>query len=400
MKLRTAFVSAALVGLVGVSAAGWWGSRHTTSSGLRLSLRSTSATVRTLPEDLTSRIDAMTLRLDEQPEDIVAAVMLSDALLRQARVTNRASLAMRAEAALTRVLREDAGNYAATQMMGAVYLSQHRFREAVAAAERARSMRPDDAVNFGIIGDGHLELGDYDRAFDAFDRMVQMKPGAAAYARVAYARELQGNVTGALEAMRLAVDATSAADREAVAWHRSQVGELLLQLGRVDEARREFALASEAFPGHPFAVAGAALVLEASGDLNGAVTLLGDLARRAPSPDVFARIGHLLERLGKDEEAEEAFDLAEVAWRSDAPEPKNLARLLADRGRNVDEAVRIAERASSDRDDIFTNDALAWAYYRAGRIDEARQAMSRALRTGSRDRDIRAHAAILQVKAE
>ncbi len=57
--------------------------------------------------------------------------------------------------------------------------------------------------------------------------------------------------------------------------------------------------------------------------------------------------------------------------------------------------MRLAEQASADRDDIFTDDALAWAYFRAGRAEDARHAIRRALRTGTRDRGIRAHAAAI-----
>ena len=58
---------------------------------------------------------------------------------------------------------------------------------------RAATRGRYDPVNYGVIGDAHLELGEYDEAFDAFDRMMELRPSAAAYARVAYARELQGN---------------------------------------------------------------------------------------------------------------------------------------------------------------------------------------------------------------
>ena len=84
--------------------------------------------------------------------------------------------------------------------------------------------------NYGVLGDAHLELGDYDEAFDAFDRMMQLRPGAASYARVAYARELQGNLNGALESMRLAAEASEGGDVEAIAWYHAQVGELYLKL--------------------------------------------------------------------------------------------------------------------------------------------------------------------------
>ena len=119
----------------------------------------------------------------------------------------------------------------------ACYLSQHRFREAIAIAEKNRDARPYDPINYGVIGDGHLELGDYDQAFDAFDRMMTLRPSAAAYARVAYARELQGNLTGAIEAMKLAADATPPDDPEALAWHRAQVGDLYLRLGQTARGR-------------------------------------------------------------------------------------------------------------------------------------------------------------------
>jgi hypothetical protein len=44
------------------------------------------------------------------------------------------------------------------------------------------------------------------------------------------------------------------------------------------------------------------------------------------------------------------------------------------------------------RHDIFTEDALAWALFKAGHIAEARAASARARRTGSRDTRIVAHA--------
>lgn len=349
----------------------------------------------TAPGELEKRIVDMRQRLVRMPGDAGLAIMLGDALLRQARTTGNSGLAIEAEHTLKKALDGDVANYDANRMLAAVYLSQHRFREAIALAERNRNARPDDAVNYGVMGDGHLELGEYDQAFDAFDRMVTLRPSAAAYARVAYARELQGNLTGAIESMRLAAEATASDDPESIAWHRSQMGDLYVRLGKLQEAETEYMLASHAYPGHPFAVVGYASVLSARGDRTGALTLLQDLQRRAPTPDVAARIGDLLMQAGRPDEAERQYALAEAAWRVDAPEPKNLAKFLASHDRKLSEAVAIAEKAAAERGDIYTDDALAWAYYKNGRIEEAQAAIARALRTGSRDRDIRAHAAAI-----
>ena len=344
---------------------------------------------------LEQRVNEMGARLAARPDDSGAALLLADALLRQTRVTGNPGLAVRAEQVLQRVLTRDSSDYEANRLCAALYLSQHRFRDAIKAGERNRDARPYDPVNYGVIGDGHLELGEYDEAFDAFDRMMALRPSAAAYARVAYARELQGDLAGALRAMTLAADATGAGDPEALAWAHAHMGDLYLQIGKRHEARQEYALASQAFPGHPFAVMGYARVIAAEGDVSGALALLQRLAESSPTPDLAARIGDVLERLGRHDEAERQWALAETGWRVDAPEPKSLARFLADHDRRIDEAIAIAEKTASERRDIFTEDALAWSYFKAGRLDEARKAMALALRTGTRDHDIRAHAAAI-----
>jgi tetratricopeptide (TPR) repeat protein len=351
---------------------------------------------KTTREDLARRTSDLRAKVSGHPEDVASAVLLADALLRQTRVTGNVGLAKECEQVLKVALVQDPGNYDANRMLGALYLSQHRFREAIQAAEKNRDARPADPVNYGVIGDGHLELGEYDQAFESFDHMMNLRPSPAAYARVAYARELQGNLAGALESMKLSAEATSAEDLEAQAWTHSQVGDLYFQLGRFQEARQEYIAASQAFPGHPFAVIGYAKTIAHEGDPSGALTLLQKLAATSPTPDLAARIGDLLEQLGRHDEAERQYALAEAGWKSDAPEPKNLARFLADHDRKIDEAVTIAERARSDRNDIFTDDALAWAYYKAGRLDDAAKASAESLRTGSRDRELVSHAAAIK----
>jgi tetratricopeptide (TPR) repeat protein len=347
-------------------------------------------------EGLEQRIADIDARLAERPDDVGAAVLLADALMRQSRVTGNGGLTLRAERALRQALKEDPGNYDVRRMQASLYLSQHRFAEALAVAESLAEDRPEDTVNFGIIGDARLEIGDYEQAFDAFDRMMQLRPGAAAYARVAYARELQGNLTGALESMRLAAGASEGGDREAIAWYRAQVGELYLRLDRPSEAMQSFASASQAFPGHPFAVAGYAKAIERLGRLDEARALLEDLVRKSPTPDLRALLGNFEAKAGHLDAAAREWALAEAAWRSDAPEPKNLARFLAERGEKVDEAVAIAEAAVAVRHDIFTQDALAWAYFKAGRIADAKRTIGLARRTGTKDADILRHARTIE----
>ncbi len=250
-----------------------------------------------------------------------------------------------------------------------------------------------------MIGDAHLELGEYDAAFTAFEAMMRKRPSAAAYGRASYARELQGDLDGALRLMQMALDATSGHDPESQAWHHAQLGDLHYHRGQLADAEREYRHAAFTFADHPLALAGLARVDAARGDLTAALAGYQRLQASAATPEYAARMAELEQALGRPTEAARHVALAEQGWRHDMPEPAQLARLLArDRGRAA-EALAIAEQAAATRQDIFTMDAVAWAALRAGRLARAVEASRLALRTGTRDRGILYHAAAIAAAA-
>ena len=333
-------------------------------------------------------------RLREQPDDTGAAVLLADALLRQARATNEGRPAGRAAEVLKAVLKEHPAQYDALRMLGAIDLSQHRFREALEVGRRARDLRPDDAWNYGVIGDALIELGEYDKAFETFDTMMAMRPSAAAYARAAYARELQGKLDGALQAMQMAATSTAPQDPEAQAWYAAQTGELYLRMGKLDAADREYRRAAFLFPNYPHAMVGRGKVKVARGDRDGALAIYLEQLQRTPTLDLAARIGDLCAERGDAAESARYYQLAEdLAGPPVVQTEATLALFLAEHNRKLPEAVKIAETVAGTRQDIFTEDALAWAYYKVGRFDEAFAASQRALRTRTRDEGILARAA-------
>jgi tetratricopeptide (TPR) repeat protein len=361
----------------------------------------------TAADDLNRAVADLEQRVVKRPHDASTAARLADALLRQARVASNPGLAVRAEEVLRAALKQEPTNYDALRAMGAVLLSQHRFEEAIDIATRARDIDPVDAWNYGVLGDAHLELGQYPQAFEAFDQMMKRRPSAATYARASYARELQGDLDGALRLMQMATDATSTHDPEGQAWHHAQMGDLLLQLGKVDAAEREYEHAAFIFPSHPLARIGMARVKAAQGDARGALDIYEELMKRGPSPFLAARAGELHEQLGERAAADRCYALAENGWRYDTPEPTLLAAFLATHARGdgngngngdvkLAEAVNIAEQTAKRRQDIFTMDALAWSYFRSGRVADAAKASAEALRTGTRDKTILAHAAAIQ----
>ena len=348
-------------------------------------------TASTSRDALVRRADDARADLQRNPDDLSSAVSLGEASLRLARVTGHGGRALEAERALAWALARNPQHYEVRRLLATTYLSLHRFRDALREGARCLATNPNDAYVYGVVGDAHLELGEYSQAFASFDRMNELKPSAASYARAAYARELQGDLAGAVEVMSMALEATRPTDVEAVAWHHVQLGHLYGELGRLSDATREYAHAAHVFPGHPMAAAGLARVAAEAGRFDEALTIVTKRLNDAPRADDFALAGDVLTALGRTGEADRHYRQAEAAWRSDTPEPARLARFLADRGR-TDDAIRLAEATMTARRDIFTADALAWAYYRAGRLEDARQAMLEARRTGTRNREILRHA--------
>ena len=242
---------------------------------------------------------------------------------------------------------------------------------------------------YGLIGDASLELGRYREAFAAFDRMASLRPSANVYARISYARELTGDLAGALEAMELAID--SAGVGEPAAWTRTLTGNLLLSLRRQDEAQVRFREALAFVPGYAGALSGLADIRTANGDLRGARALYARAAATAPVPEFAASLGDTLERLGRHGEAVRAWQRAdELEALFAANGGRNLletAEFDLNHDRNLRSALDRARRGRAERPSVEGDHVLAWALYKNGLCAEARTVSLRSLRLGTLDVD-------------
>jgi tetratricopeptide (TPR) repeat protein len=208
-------------------------------------------------------------------------------------------------------------------------------------------------------------------------------------------------MTGALAAMQMAASATAPNDPEAQAWYAVQTGELYLKMHRWDDADREYRRAIFVFPDYPLAVVGQGKLQVARGDRDRALALYLEQLKRTPTLDLAARIGDLYAERGDAVQSEHYYQLAEdLAGPGVAQTEANLALFLADHDRKLPAAVEIAETVATARHDIFTEDALAWVYYKAGRFDEAYAASQRALRTGTRDDALLSRAARIRTAVQ
>ena len=300
----------------------------------------------------------------------------------------------RSERALRAALRLRPGDVLATSGLGSLALSRHQFRAGLALGREAERLGPGLARNLGVVGDALVELGRYREAFATFDRMAALKPGIASYARVAYARELLGDRSGSVAAMRLALGPAQGLP-EPTAWVRVQLGKLRFGSGEVAAAGREYRLALQAFAGYPYALDGLAHVEAAQGRTAVAIAHARRAVDAVPLPEFVSTLGDLLQVTGHAAEARRQHALVGAIERLLAANgvrtDLETALFDVDHGIRLRDALARARAGRAERPSIVGDDTLGWALARNGRCGEAVRHAMRALRLGTRDATLYFH---------
>ncbi len=325
--------------------------------------------------------------------------LLAAAYIEKARETGDFTFNARAESAVARALEIAPDNFEAIKMRATLLLTYHRFGDALKVARDAQKINPRDATVYGAMTDALVELGKYEEAQQAVERMLALKPDTSSYCRVSYLRFLHGDQQGALTAMREAVRYANPQDRETVAWTRVHLGDEYLNAGKTNEAIEQYNLAIEALPDYHLALIGKARAAIRTADMESAIRFYQQAQARVPSPDTAIALGDLLSRAGQTNEAQKQFALVEFIETRQASEAQTyshaLATFYANHDMKMDEALTIALNERQLRADIYTCDALAWCLFKKGLLNEARQAITEALRLGTRDAQIHYHAGLI-----
>ena len=371
--------------------------------GIRSSLRSAAPTVSSPAESITlSQVDQRILRAQQiiarTPDKPDGYNQLASAYLQKARETADFSFNASADDTITRSLSIEPDNYDALKLRAKLQLTYHRFAEALETARRAQVIRNDDHDVWGQVTDALVELGDYPGAVKSAQKMIDLRPDSSSYARVSYLRSLHGDTFGAIQAMNAAVKAADPNDREAMAWCRVQLGNELMNAGKLAEAESQFDDALRIFPDHRLGLHAKARARIANADLQAAVEIYERDYARSASADTAQALGDLYKLLGREDVAKGWYEKFEPLEKENARIERSWRHILnywLDHDKNLEEALGLATHEYEVRKDIFTCDSLAWALFKNGRVKEAKKMIDETLRTGSRDARINYHAGLI-----
>jgi tetratricopeptide (TPR) repeat protein len=243
-----------------------------------------------------------------------------------------------------------------------VMLNRHQFRATEKLSRETLAKDPDDLRTLGALADAQLELGELEAAAATVQHMVDLKPNLPSYGRASYLRWLAGDTETAVKYVKLALDSgRDPRNVEPRAWTLCQAASYFWHAGDYEGALAGYRQALELLPGYPPALQGEGRALLSLGRNAEAAASLKKSFEARP----LVETGALWADAG---DADAVRRTEEEGKRGDA---YGLGLFWATRGEYIAEAIALLEKEKGERPGVYVRDALAWAYFRAGRIADA-----------------------------
>src|SRR5271166_1480465 len=328
---------------------------------------------------------------------------LAVAYIRRARETGDSNYLNQAEAALNESARRAPGNFEGEKAHAMILLGRSQFVEALQFSRALNQKTPDDTLTYGFIADAATALGDYAEAERATQWMLDLRQGnVPGLLRAARLRVVYGDTGGALDFYSQAYQEIPPTQTEDQAWTLTQMADIQLSTGHVDEAESLLRSALQKFPGYYLALQASARVETARHHYAQALDLLRQRDEASVSLSSRYALALTLERSGDSTDAVGAYKDFELKALRATKEPANANRELVlyylGRGNKPAEALRISEQEVGKRHDVFTLDAYAWALCANGRYGEAKKQIDSVIALGIRDAAIFYHAGAIAEK--
>jgi tetratricopeptide (TPR) repeat protein len=361
----------------------------------------------TLSRNISARL---VQRIKNDPSDVKSRTELAAIYLQEARSSGNFSYYDKAALnCVNAILKKDANNFEALTFKAMIYLSQHHFAEGLNLATQIQKTYPYSAFVYGILVDANVELGNYKVALDHADKMVSIRPDLRSYSRISYLREIFGDIPGAIEAMKLAVDAGSPGS-ESTEWARVQLGKLYEQLGEVKYAEMHYTISLNNRPGYPYAVAGLARIAAYKEDYQKAIELYQRADSSSNDYSFKDALVELYRMAGKKEQSSNTANaiVDEMEKAGQAVVKGDSSGHYADKEmayayltvKNYDKAIGHALLEYNRRpNNIDANETVAWVYYNKADYSKAEAYIKVALQTGCQNPTLSCHAGLIYAKA-
>ena len=352
-------------------------------------------------EQIDHSIATWTSNLAKEPKDFYSATNLGQLYEGRARLTGDIADFDRARQALEQAIAVAPDQTAARVVHARVLASLHDFPAALAEASSVFKLDPTQLPALATEGDAALELGDVATATASYDALAKVAPGAAIDARLSRLAFIDGDPAKSWQLATRAYDEAVATGETgpSLSWYAYVPGTLAISAGRPQQALDWFRRAVAAWPGSFLANAGVGRAEAALGRTDDAIRDYRAAIAIAPQPDVVAALGDLYALRGDATLSTQQYDTVEAIAHLAAINAQVFNRQLVlfsvNHGRDLPEALRLADQELAVRKDAYGYDADAWALLANGRAADADAAMQHALAFGTVDPLLEYHAGLI-----
>ena len=360
--------------------------------------------------DTKNAIRLLEQKLTENQNDVKSRLLLVQAYIREGRITgNHVYYDGLAFSHVNKILKKDPQNFEALCSKATIQASEHQFSEALATANEGIQINPYNSYVCGVKCDAQVELGMYSEAIKTADKMSSLRPDIKSYTRISYLREIYGDYEGSKEAMEMALQ-SGAPGLEETEWVRVYLGHLYQLTGDDQKAAYYYRTSLVNRPGYPVALSALGELFMVNNELDSALKYYLRATETAPDYSYYMALGNIYKGKGLKEQSEKAYNSSmdilikhKQATSEENGEghfvDKELAQLNIAMGK-YDEAYSNAMMEYNRRPlNIDINETLAWAALHAGRLKEAQEHITMALKTNSKNPKLHFKAAIIYQRA-
>ena len=327
----------------------------------------------------------------QSPDSFLLLRLLAAQYLRRFRERADVDDLLRAEQAARRSLAiQPRQNVAASMLLASALLSQHRFREALQVAISAEQIAPNNANLVSLKASIQMELGDYNAAQQLLQTLTDESESGRSAVAARYL-ELTHSLVAAqklMDSTMQQMDAFYTNPAETRAWFHVRSGDLAFLSGDLSLAERRYREALDLFPEDIAAFTGLARLYAAQYRWQASLGVANQGIERLPLVETLGYKADAQRALGDSQGATATEALIDVVARLSRVQgiyDRALAVYYIEHNIHLPEALDIAQREVSVRDDIYAEDTLAWAAAANGQWQIAQQAAQQASRYGTED---------------
>lgn len=341
--------------------------------------------------DLNETISILEARIAQPVPSPMEMADLADLYVKRAQVAGDPADYAKAEAAANRSLSVLRAPSAAPLTLAKVASARHEFRTAIALA-REHLTHTKSPGALGVLASAHLALGELDRASEAAEWAVGLKPDSASYLMRALVFQAQGRDAEAAFDFARAAQVEVAGDLEEAARLRTLWARFLLRRGDWAGAELLLAEAVRIAPAYPLAIAHQGELALRTGHAKEAAVRFDQAFAASRQVRFLIDEARAQELAGDLRGATSTRTQVERLVRGELRENGlghrlDLIEVLVDRGGRVEvsEAIDLAAAEVLVRPSAETRFQQARALAAGGNRREALEAIRAALATGARD---------------